>query len=112
MFQRFCQRCHPLIRAVDPLRSASKLLILKLILKLILPLPLILPLLFAFKPRSGQPSGRQSGESSAHPRQRPSDSVTVRFRKCATVPGPIQSATAPFALVPDFTSFTISTGCG
>src|SRR5437867_9645149 len=27
--------------------------------------------------------------------------VTVRLRKCATVPGPIQSATAPLAFAPD-----------
>src|SRR5262245_13675378 len=37
--------------------------------------------------------------------------VTTRFRKCATVPGPIHSATVPLADAPDLTSVTISTGC-
>ena len=37
--------------------------------------------------------------------------VTVRFRKWAIVPGPIQSATAPFADAPDSTSLTTSVGC-
>ena len=38
--------------------------------------------------------------------------VTVRFRKCATVPGPTHSAMAPLPCAPDLTSFTISVGCG
>jgi len=42
----------------------------------------------------------------------PSYGVTTRFRKYATVPGPIHNATPPFPDGPDLTSFTISTGCG
>ena len=36
---------------------------------------------------------------------------TVRFRKCATVPWSIQSATAPFPCAPDLRSLTIRVGC-
>src|SRR4051812_26315640 len=32
--------------------------------------------------------------------------IRVRLRKCATVPGPTQSATAPFGFGPDLTSLT------
>ena len=35
---------------------------------------------------------------------------TLRFRKCAMVPGPIHNATPPFPFAPDLTSLTISTG--
>lgn len=37
--------------------------------------------------------------------------VITTFRKCAIVPGPSQSATAPRFPAPDFRSFTISVGC-
>jgi hypothetical protein len=37
--------------------------------------------------------------------------VTVRFRKCATVPGSSHSATRPRASAPDLTSLTIRLGC-
>src|SRR5437868_11270927 len=37
--------------------------------------------------------------------------VTVRFRKCAIVPGPIQSATDPLPVAPVFRSLTIRVGC-
>lgn len=36
--------------------------------------------------------------------------LTVRFRKCATDPAPIQSATPPPATAPDLTSLTTSVG--
>lgn len=41
-----------------------------------------------------------------------SSRLTVRLRKCASVPTSIQSATPPVAVAPVFRSFTISVGCG